>query len=191
MQFEMRTFVTACEAVLIERSRKTPAPWRSLSVAAFLAIHWTGQFVAKLKLEICASGRAIVELLAYQMFALAGSDHATDARASAAMVGLDGEIEHASSLIRTLQTGNFIHRAAGTKHWPSFTCTRGTANALTADPSTDKNTGGWQLHDLTIQFPSPDAIRADKLGRRARRCNAVPTALPHWRQDSEPGRSWP
>ena len=191
VQFEMRTFVTACEAVLIDRSRKTPAPWRSLSVAAFLAIHWTGQFVANLKLEICASGRAIVEMLTDQMFALAGNGHAKEARANAALVGLDGEIEHASSLIHTLQIENFICRAAAAMPYPSFISTRGPTDASIAVPLMEKNDGGWQLHDLTIQFPSPDAIRADEFGRRARRCNAVPTALPHWRQDSEPGRSWP
>ena len=191
VQFEMRRFATVCEGVLIERSRKTPVLWRGLSVAAFLAIHWAGQFVANLKLETSACGRTIVEMLTDQMFTLAGSGHATEARASAAVVELDGEIEQASSLIHTLQIGNFIHRAAGAKPCPSFISTRGTANATTADPSTDKNADGWQLHDLTIQFPNHYPLRADEFGRRARRCNAVPTALPHWRQDSEPGRSLP
>lgn len=191
MQFEIRKFVTVCEDVAIDSSRRTPAPWCSFAVAAFLAIHWAGQFVANLKLGICASGRAIVEMLTDQMFALAGNGHAKEARANAALVGLDGEIEHASSLIHTLQIGNFIHRAAGTKPWPSFTCTRGTANALTADPSTDKNAGGWQLHDLTIQLPNPNALHADEFGCHARHRDAEPTAFPYWRQDSEPGRSWP
>lgn len=191
MQFEIRKFVTVCADVVIDRSRRTPAPWYSFAVAAFLAIHWAGQFVANLKFEICASGRAIVEMLTDQMIALAGSGHAKEARAYAALVGLDGEIEHASSLIHTLQIGNFICRAAAAMPYPSFISTRGPTNASIVVPLMEKNDGGWQLHDLTIQFPSPNAIRADELGRRARRCNAVPTALPHRRQVSEPGRSWP
>lgn len=191
VQFEIRKFVTVCEDVAIDSSRRTPAPWCSFAVAAFLAIHWARQFVANLKLEICASGRAIVEMLTDQMFALVGSGQAKEARANAALVGLDGKIEHASSLIHTLQIGNFICRAAAAMPYPSFISTRGTANVSTADPSTDKNADRWRLHDLTIQFPNPNALRADEFGCHARHRDAEPTAFPYWRQDSEPGRSWP
>ena len=191
VQFEIRKFVTVCEGVLVEGSRKTPAPWRSVAVAVVPAIYWAGQFVAQLKLEIRARGRAVVEMLTNQMFAPAGSGHATEVRANAAMGGLDGEIEHASSLIDTPQTGNLVGRAAGARPYLSFMNTLGSANASTAVPSTDMNADGWQLHGLTIQFPIPDAFRPDESGRRARRCDAGPAEMPHWRQDSEPGRSWP
>lgn len=40
MQSGVRKFVTICKGALVERFRDTPAPWRSIAVAAVPAIPW-------------------------------------------------------------------------------------------------------------------------------------------------------
>ena len=98
-----------------------------------------------------------------RMIALAGSGEAIEAYGKAAVVGLNGEIEHASGLIHTLRFGNFYREAVGAKSYLAFTNTRGGANAPIMVPLMDKNDAGRRSHYLTIQFAIPDAPRDDEI----------------------------
>ena len=95
--------------------------------------------------------------------ALAGGGAAIEAYGKAAVVGLNGEIEHASGLIHTLRFGNHFREAVGAKSYLSFTNTRGGANAPSMVPLMDKNDAGRRSHYLTIQFAIPDAPRDDEI----------------------------
>ena len=77
--------------------------------------------------------------------------------AVASVVGLDGEIEHASALINTLQFGNFYREAVNAKSYLAFANTRGGANAPIMIPLMDKNDVGRRSHYLTVQFSIPEA----------------------------------
>ncbi len=79
------------------------------------------------------------------------------------MVGLNGEIEHASALIHTLRFGNFYREAVGAKSYLAFTNTRAGANAPIMVPLMDKNDAGRRSHYLTIQFAISDAPRDDEI----------------------------
>lgn len=103
------------------------------------------------------------ELLTNRITDLAGSGDAIEAYGKAAVVGLDGEVEHASGLIHTLRFGNFYREAVGAKSYLSFTNTRGPANAPIMVPLMDKNDAGKRSHYLTIQFSISDAPRADEI----------------------------
>ena len=59
------------------------------------------------------------------MISLAGTGDAIEAYGKAAVVGLDGEIEHGSALIHTLRFGNFYREAVSATSYLSFTNTRG------------------------------------------------------------------
>ena len=160
---EIRKIVTFDEEVLIEGFKPAKQPWRMFSVAVVVTNPWTGRYVEDLKPEIMALGPQLGELLTNRMIDLAGSGEAIEAYGKAAIVGLDGEIEHASALIHTLRFGNFYREAVGAKSYLAFSNTRGGANAPISIPLMDKNDAGRRSHYLTIQFAIPDAPRADEL----------------------------
>ena len=163
MNPEIRKIVTYDEEILIEGFRKTEKPWRTFAVAAVITNPWAGKFVDNLKPEIKAYGPILGEMLTDRMLSLAGSGDAIEAYGKAAIVGLNGEIEHASALIHTLRFGNFYREAVGAKSYLAFTNTRAGANAPIMVPLMDKNDAGRRSHYLTIQFSISDAPRDDEI----------------------------
>ena len=163
MQPEIRKLVTFDEETLIEGFRAAATPWRMFAVAAVVKNPWAGRFVEDLKAEIQAYGPVLGALLTDRIIALAGGGDAIEAYGKAAVVGLDGEVEHASGLIHTLRFGNHFREAVGAKSYLSFTNTRGPANAPIMVPLMDKNDAGRRSHYLTLQFAIPDAPRADEI----------------------------
>jgi len=163
MNPEIRKIVTYDEEILIEGFRKTEKPWRTFAVAAVITNPWAGKFVDNLKPEIQAYGPILGEMLTDRMLSLAGSGDAIEAYGKSAIVGLNGEIEHASALIHTLRFGNFYREAVGAKSYLAFTNTRAGANAPIMVPLMDKNDAGRRSHYLTIQFSISDAPRDDEI----------------------------
>ena len=162
---EIRKFVTFDEEILIEGFKKADRPWRLFAVAAVVKNPWAGRFVEDLKPEIYAYGPVLGQQLTERMIslALAGNGDAIEAYGKAAVVGLDGEIEHGSALIHTLRFGNFYREAVSATSYLSFTNTRGGANSPISIPLMDKNDAGRRSHYLTIQFAIPDAPRSDEV----------------------------
>lgn len=163
MPLEIRKIVTFDEETHIEGFKKAQTPWRMFAVAAVAKNPWAGRFVEDLKPEIMDYGPKLGEMMTARMIALGGSGEAIEAYGKAAVVGVDGEIEHASALIHTLRFGNFYREAVGAKSYLAFTNTRGGPNAPIAVPLMDKNDAGRRSHYLTIQFAIPDAPRADEI----------------------------
>ena len=163
MQPEIRKFVSFDEETLIEGFRAAERPWRMFAVAAVVGNPWAGRFVADLNPEIRAFGPILGRQLTDRILALAGGGEAIEAYGKAAVVGLDGEVEHASGLIHTLHFGNVFREAVGAKSYLSFTNTRGPANTAIMVPLMDKNDVGRRSHYLTVQFSIPDAPRADEI----------------------------
>lgn len=163
MQPEIRKFVTYDEEVLIEGYKPVATPWRLFAVAAVVTNPWAGRFVEDLKPEIQAFGPILGQLMTDRMIRLAGSGNAIEAYGKAAVVGLKGEIEHASGLIHTLRFGNFYREAVEAKSYLAFTNTRGGAAAPIMVPLMDKNDAGRRSHYLTIQFSISDAPRDDEV----------------------------
>lgn len=163
MQPEIRKFVTYDEDILIEGFRPAEKPWRMFAVAAIVKNPWAGRFVEDLTPEIRAYGPVLGAEMTKRMMALAGDADAIQAYGKAAVVGLDGEVEHASGLIHTLRFGNHFREAVGAKSYLAFTNTRGPANAPIMVPLMDKNDAGRRSHYLTIQFAIPDAPRSDEI----------------------------
>ncbi|MEM9433150.1 MAG: amino acid synthesis family protein [Pseudomonadota bacterium] len=160
---KIRKLVTYDEEVWIEGFREVASPWRMFSVAAIVQNPWAGRYVDDLKPEIRAFGPRLGELLTVRMIELAGGGDKIEAYGKAAVVGLDGEIEHGSGLIHTLRFGNFYRQAVDAKSYLSFTNTRGGANAPIAIPMMDKNDAGRRSHYLTLQFSICDAPRANEI----------------------------
>lgn len=160
---DIRKIVVYEEETLVEGFKAADPPWRMFAVAAVVTNPWAGRFVEDLKPEIQAYGPPLGAMLTERMIALGGSGEAIEAYGKAAVVGLDGEIEHASGLIHTLRFGNHYREAVGAKSYLAFTNTRGGAAAPIAVPLMDKNDAGRRSHYLTIQFSIADAPRADEI----------------------------
>ena len=151
------------EETLIEGFCEAKNPLRMFAVAAVIKNPWSGRYVDDLKPEILSIAPPLGEELTQRITELAGGGEKIEAYGKAAVVGLDGEIEHASALIHTLRFGNYYREAVGAKSYLSFTNTRGPANAPIMIPLMDKNDAGRRSHYLTIQFSIADAPRADEI----------------------------
>lgn len=164
MTAEIRKTLLNIETTLIEGGRAAPQPLTLITAAAVLKNPWAGRgYVEDLKPEIHAVAPILGEVLTNMVIEAAGGGDKVEAYGKAAVVGLDGEIEHASALIHTLRFGNHYRSAVGAKSYLAFTNTRGPANTPIMIPLMDKNDEGRRSHYLTIQFAIPDAPAADEI----------------------------
>lgn len=152
------------ETTFIEGGKQAAQPLKLIAAMAVVKNPWAGRgFVEDLKPEIHAVAPIIGELLTKMIIDEAGSGKAVEAYGKSAVVGLDGELEHASALIHTLRFGNHYRNAVGAKSYLAFCNTRGPANAPIMIPLMDKNDEGRRSHYLTIQCAMPDAPAADEI----------------------------
>lgn len=160
---KIRKIVTFEEETYIEGFKEVSKPLRMFAVAAVITNPWAGRYVEDLKPEIQAFGPVLGKILTDKIIKLAGGAENIQAYGKAAVVGLDGEIEHASGLIHTLRFGNFYREALSASSYLSFTNIRGTANSPIMVPLMDKDDVGKRSHYLTIQFSIADAPRDDEV----------------------------
>lgn len=152
------------ETTLIEGGRAAARPLTFISAAAVVKNPWAGRgFVEDLKPEIHDVAPELGALLTAMIIDAAGGGDKVEGYGKAAVVGLDGEVEHASALIHTLRFGNHYRQAVGAKTYLAFTNTRGPANCPIMIPLMDKQDEGRRSHYLTIQFAIPDAPAADEI----------------------------
>ncbi len=152
------------ETTLIEGGKAAPVPLKLIAAAAVVKNPWAGMgFVENLKPAIHDVAPGLGALLTAMILEAAGSGEAIEANGKAAVVGLDGEVEHASALIHTLRFGNHYRTAVGAKSYLAFTNIRGGANTSVMIPLMDKNDEGRRSHYLTIHFAIPDAPAADEI----------------------------
>ncbi len=152
------------ETTLVEGGRAAPSPLKLIAAAAVIKNPWAGRgFVEDLKPEIWEIAPILGETLTAMILEAAGGGEKVEGYGKAAVVGLDGEVEHASALIHTLRFGNHYRTAVGAKTYLAFTNTRGPANCPIMIPLMDKNDEGRRSHYLTIQFALPDAPAADEI----------------------------
>ena len=164
MPAQIRKTLLNIETTLIEGGRAAAPPLRLITAAVVIKNPWAGRgFVQDLKPEILDVAPELGALLTQMICDAAGGGDQVQAYGKAAVVGLDGEIEHASALIHTLRFGNHYRTAVGAKSYLAFTNTRGPANCPVMIPLMDKNDEGRRSHYLTIQFSIPDAPAADEI----------------------------
>ena len=152
------------ETTLVEGGKAAERPLKLIAAAAVIKNPWAGRgFVEDLRPEIWAIAPILGETLTAMILDAAGGGDKVEGYGKAAVVGLDGEVEHASALIHTLRFGNHYRTAVGAKTYLAFTNTRGPANCPIMIPLMDKNDEGRRSHYLTIQFALPDAPAADEI----------------------------
>ena len=164
MPAQIRKTLLHVETTLIEGGRAAPRPLTLIGAAAVVKNPWAGRgFVEDLKPEIHEVAPELGALLTAMILEAAGGADKIEGYGKASIVGLDGEVEHASALIHTLRFGNHYRQAVGAKTYLAFTNIRGGANTPLMIPLMDKNDEGRRSHYLTVHFAIPDAPAADEI----------------------------
>jgi len=168
MPLEVRKTLLHVEKTLIEGNKKAAIPLILIASVAVIKNPWIdlqseAMFVDDLKPGIIDVAPELGEMLSAMIIKEAGSGESVEGYGKSAVVGLKGEIEHASAIIHTLRFGNFYREAVGAKSYLSFCNTRGGANAPVMIPLMDKNDAGRRSHYLTIQLAIPDAPADDEI----------------------------
>lgn len=140
----VRKIVTVVEEIHEEGGRPVTPPARVAVVAAVIANPWAGQgFVEDLAPGIDANASDLGALLAPAVIEALGER--PEAYGKAAIVGLDGEIEHGSGLIHTLKFGNHFRDAA---------------NATTLLPAVEKRAAAGTVFDIPLKHITDATIRS-------------------------------
>lgn len=160
----IRKIVTYQETTLIEGGKAAATPLLLFAAAAVLRNPWAGEaFVEDLKPKILEVASILGEMLTSEMIRMAGSGERIEGYGKAAVVGVNGEIEHASALIHTLRFGNLYREAVGARSYLSFTNVRGGPNCSISVPMMHKGDEGMRSHYLTLQFAINDAPGPDEI----------------------------
>lgn len=160
----IRKTVLHVETLYIDGGKEAGRPLKMVAAAAVIRNPWAGRgYVEDLSPEIRALSPGLSGHLVGMIIDEMGSGEAVEAFGKSGVVGLDGELEHASALIHTLHFGNIYRSAVGAKSYLAFTNTRAAANAPILIPMMDKNDEGRRSHYLTLQFAIPDAPAANEL----------------------------
>jgi len=159
---EIRKLVRYVEDIGIDG--KPGGPVRLVGVAAVMANPWAGRgFVENLRPEILDIAPRLGAVLVDAVLELCGGGDRVEAYGKAALVGVNGEVEHASALIHTLRFGNMYRNAVGGTSYLSFTNSRAATGAMIAIPMMHKIDEGLRSHYLTLNFAVPDAPGPDEL----------------------------
>lgn len=164
MTLDVRKVVSYIEETRIEGGRQAPRPLLMVLSAAVVKNPWAGvPFTEDLRPDILRIAPPLGDLLVEQILKYAGSGEQVEGYGKAAVVGADGEVEHASALIHTLRFGNKYRDAVGGTSYLSFTNFRGPMGCLIVVPMMHKNDEGMRSHYLTVQTTIADAPAADEL----------------------------
>ena len=168
MPANIRKTLLHVENTLVEGNKKAKKPLVLIAAVAVIKNPWVDlqdseKFVEDLKPGILDVAPGLGELLTSMIIKEAGSGENVEGYGKSAIVGLKGEIEHASGIIHTLRFGNFYREAVGAKSYLSFCNTRGGVNAPIMIPLMHKNDAGRRSHYLTIQLSVPDAPADDEI----------------------------
>ena len=164
MHFEVRKVVTTIEELRIEGGKPAAMPITMVGVAYVIKNPWAGQgFVENLRPEITAGCSELGEQMVAKVLTHFASGEAIEAYGKAAVIGLDGEIEHASGIIHTLRFGNHYRDAVNAKSFLSFTNKRGPAGTSIQIPMMHKDDAGFRSHYITLEMHIEDAPAADEI----------------------------
>lgn len=164
MALEVRKVVSYIEETRIEGGKEAARPLLMILSAAVVKNPWAGKpFTEDLHPEILRIAPPLGELLVGEILRHAGSGERVEGYGKAAVVGADGEVEHASALIHTLRFGNKYRNAVGGTSYLSFTNSRGPMGCPIVVPMMHKNDEGMRSHYLTVQTTIADAPAAGEI----------------------------
>ncbi len=154
----IRRILTVVEETVTELGEPARTSVRRAAAVAVVANPWAGRGVQDdLSAEVAGLAPTIAHALSDRLLAALGSAENVQAFGKAAIVGLDGEIEHGSGLIHTLRFGNHF---------------RGAANATTLLPAVEKRAAAGTTFDIPLKHVTDATIRSHHQSVEARLADA-------------------
>ena len=164
MTLKIRKMVRYVEETYIEGGKEAERPWIMAGVAAVFQNPWAGKgFVEDLRTDILALAPPLGEKMVPALLSTIGGANTVEAYGKAAVVGVNGEVEHGSGMIHTLRFGNQYRVAVEGKSFLSFTNKRAGAGTAITIPMMHKDDEGQRSHYLTLEFHIPDAPGPDEI----------------------------
>ena len=164
MELKLRKFVKFVDKTFIEGGKKAKEPVLLLPAAAAIQNPWAGKgYVENINPEILDLAPKLGDILVPELIKEIGSGDKILAYGKASMVGLNGEIEHASAFIHTLRFGNIFRDAVKGTAYLSFTNSRGPAGSKISLPMMHKTDAGLRPYYLTHEFTIHDAPNEDEI----------------------------
>jgi hypothetical protein len=158
----VRKIVTYVEETCTEGGRRVDPPARVAVVVAVVTNPWAGLgFVDDLLPKIDEVAPELGALLAPRV--VEALDAPVEAYGKAAIVGLDGEIEHGSALIHTLKFGDHFRKVAEATTLLPAVEKRAAAGAVFDIPLKHITDATTRSHHQTVEMRVPDGPRADEI----------------------------
>lgn len=157
-----RKIITLVEDIRTEGGRPVDPAARVAVVAAVIANPWAGQgFVEDLEPGIEATASEVGALLASKVVEALGAP--VEAYGKAAIVGLDGEIEHGSALIHTLKFGDHFRKATAASTLLPAVEKRGPAGVVFDIPLKHITDATIRSHHQSIEVRLADAPHSGEI----------------------------
>ena len=164
MAFEIRKIVCFKELQLIEGGRPLDKPITMVGIAAVIHNPWHGRgFVEDLRPEQLDGCADLGRIMTRHVVAEIGDVDLVESYGKAAVVGADGEIEHASAVIHNLRFGNEFRHAMKAESFLSFTNKRGGLGTSLQVPMKHLHVTSSRAHFITLEFSIPDAPNANEI----------------------------
>jgi hypothetical protein len=160
----IRRIITVTEESVHELGEPVRVPVRRVAAVAVVANPWLGRGVQDdLSEEVAALAPFLAHLLADRLLAALGGAGRVQAFGKAAIVGLDGEIEHAGALIHTPYFGDVMrHRTEG-ESIIVFSDHRAAAGTPLTVPLWHKDRAATRSHYQTVTVRVPDGPRPGEI----------------------------
>ncbi|MEW1642527.1 MULTISPECIES: amino acid synthesis family protein [unclassified Streptomyces] len=160
----VRKVVTVVDEVFLELGRPVATPVRRVAAAAVVRNPWAGRgLVGDLGTEVEAVAPELGLLLTGRLIETLGGADRIEAFGKAAVVGLDGEIEHGGALIHTPYFGNVLRELTEGTSIIVFNDDRLSAGDPLTVPLWHKTAAATRSHYQTVQIRIPDAPRPDEI----------------------------
>lgn len=161
---EIRKLYTTIEETRIEGQKEVEIPIKMVATMAVIKNPWAGQgYVEDLMPKINEYAPILGETLVNELFKVIGTSDDVEAFGKASVVGVDGDIEHASAYIHTLKFGNKFRNSVEGSSILSFTNKRGGPGTAVTIPMVHKTDDSKRSHFVTFETRIEDAPRADEI----------------------------
>lgn len=162
MSAKIRKMTTLLERIYIEGGKEVPeGETIKVAVGAVVTNPFAGKYVENLE-ELFDIGEAVADAATAEALRVLDG-RPVESFGKAAIVGLDGELEHAAAILHS-KMGLVMRRyIGGGKAMVPSTAKRASAGTLIDVPIHYKDTAILMSHFDTIEFQMPDAPRPDEI----------------------------
>jgi len=160
----IRKLLVTTEDIVLEQGEPVATRVRRAAAAAVIPNPWAGRGVVDdLQPEVAEIAPGIATELTNRLIQALGGVDGVESFGKAAIVGLNGEIEHGAALLHTPYYGNVIRQLVSGESIIVFADERSGAGAPLTVPVWHKNAAATRSHYQTVQVRVSDAPRPDEI----------------------------